>query len=344
MRLLSPEQIRKICEEELFADIYAGIDNFNTRELRDSANRRNMTAEERKNTPPDLGDENTVFAEGAGNSFDLKEFNDGRRFVDVNIEQNRFDGLSDNEKQKLAEVVIKTKFAQKVIGLDNRAFVNGTTAGEYGHPIKQITDSTILDAKMRALTEMDNLLDAGFNFRMAPDGQDGHVHPNAAGDFRYFDTIFKVRNEYYPGAINIMPTNKGLLLKDVTKIRNVTQDISSSYGTNPKSRFLRNVSMDSILQSSENSNPQNEGRASVEVGEDNRADAREEIQRLRREQQRLPQRICGSPRSQQGITLPAFRRFWRPSGQRGPRPWRRAVRPGGLHAGNCRIHGGAAGR
>ena len=32
-------------------------------EARDAASRRGMTAEERKNTPPDLGDENTVFAE-----------------------------------------------------------------------------------------------------------------------------------------------------------------------------------------------------------------------------------------------------------------------------------------
>ena len=71
MRLLSPEQIRKICEEELFADLYAGIDNFNTRELRDTANRRNRTAEERKNTPPDLGDENTAFEEEENESYSI---------------------------------------------------------------------------------------------------------------------------------------------------------------------------------------------------------------------------------------------------------------------------------
>ena len=32
-----------------------------------------MTAEERKNTPPDLGDENTVFAEGSGKSYFLRD-------------------------------------------------------------------------------------------------------------------------------------------------------------------------------------------------------------------------------------------------------------------------------
>ena len=68
---MSPEQIRQICEEELFADLYAGIDNFNTRELRDTANRRNRTAEERKNTPPDLGDENTAFEEEENESYSI---------------------------------------------------------------------------------------------------------------------------------------------------------------------------------------------------------------------------------------------------------------------------------
>ena len=42
-------------------------------EARDAANRRNLTAEEREKTPPDLGDENTVFAEGAKESYALRD-------------------------------------------------------------------------------------------------------------------------------------------------------------------------------------------------------------------------------------------------------------------------------
>ena len=50
-----------------------------------------------------------------------------------------------------------------------------------------------------------------------------------------------------------MLVNKGLLLKDITKIRNVTKDITGSYGENPQSRFLRDASMDSIRSSGGNS-------------------------------------------------------------------------------------------
>lgn len=188
-----------------------------------------------------------------GTRYSLNEFADGKRFVDVQTEQSQFDGLDDKQKTKRAIQVIKEKFAGKVIGIDNRVFVNGRSAAEYGHPSKNIS-SDIRDAKMRASTELDNLIDAGTNFRTAPDGKDGHVHPNAVGDFQYFDTTFKVGNEYYKGTANIEPVSKGLLLKDITKIENITQDISSSYGQNPKSTFLRDASMDSIRTDGENVN------------------------------------------------------------------------------------------
>lgn len=197
----------------------------------------------------ELGNENAAKENSAwdgGVQFSLREFEDGRKFVDVAAEQERFDHLSANEQQKAAKKAIQEKFVGKVIGLTNQAFVNGNTAKEYAFPSKSIKDPNAREAKMRASTELDNLLEAGENFRTEPDGRDGHVHPNATGDFRYFDTLFKVGNEYYTGVINVMPVNKGLLLKDITKIRNVTKDITGSYGENPQSRFLRDASMNSI--------------------------------------------------------------------------------------------------
>lgn len=216
-----------------------------------------------------------------GVRYSLNEFADGKRFVDVQTEQSQFDGLDDKQKTKRAIQVIKEKFAGKVIGIDNRVFVNGRSAAEYGHPSKNIS-SDIRDVKMRASTELDNLIDAGTNFRTAPDGKDGHVHPNAVGDFQYFDTTFKVGNEYYKGTVNIEPVSKGLLLKDITKIENITQDISSSYGQNPKSTFLRDASMDSIRTDGENVN----GDYSLKGTEN-----AQEIAALKRENETLRQRV-----------------------------------------------------
>lgn len=182
----------------------------------------------------------------AASKYSLKRFDqDGRRYVDVEADQNIFDGLSEREMGKRATSIIKSRFAGRVIGIDNKVFVNGVTATEYGFPAKRLT-ADLHEAKMRASTELDNLLDAGTNFRTKPDGADGHVHSKAVGDFRYFDTTFKVGNEYYSGVVNILPVSKGLLLKDITKIKNITEDIRSSYGDNPKSTFLRDVSMEIV--------------------------------------------------------------------------------------------------
>lgn len=199
----------------------------------------------------------------------LKQFADGTRFVEVSTDQKMFDGLNDKEKSALATKVIKSKFAGKVVGIDNPVFVNGRNAAEYGHPVKNIYDD-IRDAKARASTELDNLIDAGINFRTRPDGQDGHVHPKATGDFEYFDVIFKVANEYYMGVINVMNVAKGRLFKDITQIKNITKDISSSYGENPKSTFLRDTSMRRVPQPAEVVKMENVG-ASYDAGTESAA-------------------------------------------------------------------------
>ena len=153
--------------------------------------------------------------------------------------------------------LIKKRFAGTIIGLDNRVFVNGASADEYGHPSKDITDD-IRVVKMRASSELDNIVDAGRNRRNIPDGADGHYHPSAVGGFDHLDTIFKVAGEYFSGVVNFEVNKRGYLFKDLTKVKNITQDIVSSYGINPKSRFLRDVSRSSIRTDEVSVNPSGE--------------------------------------------------------------------------------------
>ena len=204
--------------------------------------------EAEKQAKKNAGKNKTAARSDGETRYSLRVFDDGKRFVDVEAEQAQFDGLTEKQMGYQARQVIKQKFKGKVIGLENRAFVNGKTAEEYSY-VKPGTSPKIREAKMRASTELDNLLDAGTNFRTEPDGRDGHIHPEATGDFRYFDTIFKVAGEYYSGIINIEPVARGLLLKDITQIENITQEIRASYGENPQGRYLRDVSMDSIPDS-----------------------------------------------------------------------------------------------
>ena len=230
------------------------------------------------------GDGNTVWAK-----YSLREFSDGTKFVDVQTDQSEFDSLPIEKMQAKAREIIKRKFVGKVIGTTNKAFVNGRTASEYAYPARFISDNRTKEAKLRASSELDNLLDAGRNFRTKSDGDSGHFHENASGGFSYFDVTFKVGDEYYSGVINIVNTERGRLLKDVTKIRNITEDISSSYGNNPKSTFLSDVSNNSIRSSSENSNTKikkSEREITQERGK-RRAEIYSELQRLKDERSRL---------------------------------------------------------
>lgn len=182
--------------------------------------------------------------------YSLKQFDDGKRFVEVETDQAQFDGLSLQEMNSLATKIIKQKYGNKVVGIDNRTFVNGKSADEYVY-YKRGTPKKVIEAKARASTELDNLIDAGTNFRTAEDGADGHVHPDVVDGFSYFDTIFKVGPEYYKGVINIKNIEKGKLFWGVTKTENITQDIGASYGKNPTSTFLRDVSMETVTQEKE---------------------------------------------------------------------------------------------
>ncbi|MBO5967850.1 MAG: hypothetical protein J6S14_05055 [Clostridia bacterium] len=204
--------------------------------------------------------ENT--AEG-GVKYSLCAFDDGQRFVNIETDQKLFDGLSVKEQTDLATKIIKERFQGKVIGIENKAFVNGNTVDEFTHPAKHL-EPDIYEAKMRASTELDNLMDAGFGFRNEADGKYGHTHLDAVGGFDYFDVIFKVGTEYYQGVINIKNINRGKLLKDITKIRNITQDMTSRYGDNPSYAFLRDASMNSISQNSEKSTENQKNSLSAE--------------------------------------------------------------------------------
>ena len=88
-----------------------------------------------------------------------------------------------------------------------------------------------------------------------------------------YKTLFKVDEYYFEGVINIQNISRGKLFKDVTKIKDVTEAIMSSYGKNPKSQFLRTSSMNSIR------NPEADVKEKFSLREDMRTAAIEHFGR-----------------------------------------------------------------
>lgn len=185
--------------------------------------------------------------------YSLRSFDDGTRFVDVQTDQDAFNGLSEKEQARKALEIIRKKYQNRVVGVDNRVYVNGRSAKEYAYPAKMIRGD-MKAAKMKAAPELDNLIDAGVFVGSAKDGADGHKH-EGIDRFDYYKTIFKVAENYFSGKVNVMVTEDGRrLLKDITEIKNITQDITGQYGMEPDTRFLRDVSMNSISENTEEVN------------------------------------------------------------------------------------------
>lgn len=201
----------------------------------------------------------------------LKAFaKDGRRFVDIDQDQDRFDGHDRSEYPRIAKDIINEKFNGRVVGIDNKMFVNGSGRDEYANPSKSISGFTY-EAKLRAAGEIDNLLDAVSSFKNEPDGKDGHWHPDVVGGFDHGDTLFKIGNYYFEGRVNIKNIKKGKLFKDVTKLKDVTKDIMNSYGQNPKFQFLRTSSMDIISTDEQDSQEKFKGSFKTDLGAADRA-------------------------------------------------------------------------
>lgn len=267
--------------EEILADAYAGRDAFGTGVEDYTETVREMAGQTEEETAEARGPPEGRFA--------LMEFEDGTRFVNVEVDQDMFDGLTVAQMNALAKKIIKERYSGNVVGIDNPVFVNGNSAEKHVYFAPK-TEESIVEAKARASTELDNLIDAGRNFRTAPDGADGHVHPDAVGGFSYFDTIFKVGNEYYEGVVNIKNNGRGKLYHGVTKTKNITKDIHASYGENPQSIFLRDVSIKTVPQQK----PEVKGGSfAVDAAEDTAETPKETpAQKLRREaEQYMPEGV-----------------------------------------------------
>lgn len=112
-------------------------------EARDAANRRNMTDEERKNTPPELGDENTVFAEKHQTTPYMKESN---WVTEEDLDDYLRAGNRENKKKK--EALAKGKKNLLTNETDIREYIRTsiTNAGDNATAAYGKVDAVFADA------------------------------------------------------------------------------------------------------------------------------------------------------------------------------------------------------
>ncbi len=169
------------------------------------------------------------------------------RYVNVDTEQDIFDGIPVEEMPSVVRKYINQTFKGRVlnVGEEGRAYVNRESAGEYAFPAKRLKDVTVKEAKMRAATELDNLLSVSQYVKHEVD--DGR-HPDATKGWYTYHTIFKVGDSLFTGDVKIKGTDRGYVFYDVTKIRRTARNYGqaktspAAISSNPSNDIISNVS------------------------------------------------------------------------------------------------------
>lgn len=191
---------------------------------------------------------NNTADSGVDVKYSIKQDQFGK-YVDVDTDQSIFIGKSLKESISIINKYMDKKFRGKVYPLSNnsKAYVGHTGIDEYSHPARKNLEDDILFSKLKAGTELDNLLAASVFDKHTNDN--GH-HPEAVGGWDYYTTVFKVGGNFYQGTISIEIRQNGREFKDITKIKRITrtanQNDNSSVDTSNSSinnipNFNKNV-------------------------------------------------------------------------------------------------------
>ncbi len=182
---------------------------------------------------------------GDSSKYSIHTNKDGGKFVKVDVDQNIFEGKSVKEQTRIAQDYILSNFRENgLLKEAEKVNVSRKTANEYTHP-KSSLDSETYSSKMRASTELDNLLEIS---KYITSEEDDGRHIFAKDGWDYYETVFKVGDKTYSGWLNIANGKNGKLLYDITNIK----ERASNYSV--KTVSVANSSINSITNSKENVN------------------------------------------------------------------------------------------
>ena len=146
--------------------------------------------------------------------------------VVVDTDQNLFEGADPKSYPAIARRYIKEKFQGQVlpVGEEDAARIGPKAPGEYAYPPARGGELEN-EAKMRASTELNNLLETAEYSYSAPDVR-AHSHKEGSLGWDYYTTRFQLGGKTFEGTINIANSPNGRVFYDITKIR----EIPGAYG------------------------------------------------------------------------------------------------------------------
>ena len=157
--------------------------------------------------------------------FSIQTTADGNKYVKVDTNQDIFEGKNINEQIKIARRYILDNFRENGINFNEcNIKVTSKSSNEYNHPKNKLPQST-RESKIKASTELDNLLNVSeYQYSSKDDGR----HSFAKDGWDYYKTVFEVNGVKFEGLINIAKDGNKKTFYDVTKIKRISQNRSTS--------------------------------------------------------------------------------------------------------------------
>ena len=235
-------------------------------EARDTAKRRELTTEERRETSPDYGGEDTVFANGE-DSYSVGETDDGRAVavVDNDILSHIDTSTWDSAKKAQAKAAAKTALLAFEDGIQVNGItykVNRTSRREYTRSedterLARRTPDAFAD-KMRAADIADDIITATTSW--AKDGKLKHPRRDSFVDFAHGDVLIQAGANQYDAETVVGITADGeYVFYDVvdmtpTSFTTKKEPPPTAAGNNASSDIQESSSGRSISRSTEKSN------------------------------------------------------------------------------------------
>ena len=229
-------------------------------EARDAEARRKLTADERRAAPPDLGNEDTIFAQsGAGVQASIDYDTDNRPYVTV--EEDILDGVPEKDWARKVKAVLREKFPDGITVGNSEINIGGRTGRELTWSGTsrwlRANDPVAFADKYRTANNADELLLASTDY--VNEGLD-HPRRDDITDFSRGKVQFRIGDRDYTADVIVAALKDGrLMLYDIThltrtEIQNRSQPRRSTNPSPGTASYTATDSDNSISASGDNVN------------------------------------------------------------------------------------------
>ena len=229
-------------------------------EARDAEARRKLTADERRAAPPDLGNEDTIFAQsGAGVQASIDYDTDNRPYVTV--EEDILDGVPERDWARTVKAVLREKFPDGITVGNSEINIGGRTGRELTWSGTsrwlRANDPVAFADKYRTANNADELLLASTDY--VNEGLD-HPRRDDITDFTRGKVQFRIGDRDYTADVIVAALKDGrLMLYDIThltrtEIQNRSQPRRSTNPSPGTASYTATDSDNSISASGDNVN------------------------------------------------------------------------------------------